>query len=84
LLLLRPLRRMRLLPEETLRLTIILVLGAILGIGLGIGLPAAMGTTDDYSTPSVSSILHLDRWHKSDKKNNAGLRLEPARLIDHF
>ncbi|MGH7034802.1 MAG: hypothetical protein ACREFL_13805 [Stellaceae bacterium] len=61
-----------------MRLTFILMLGGILGIALGIGLPAAMGTLDDYSAGGVP-VLHLDRGAAND-----GLRLEPARLIDHF
>jgi hypothetical protein len=64
--------------EDILRLTFILLLGGILGIALGIGLPAAMGTLDDYAARGVPA-LHLDRGKATD-----GLRLEPARLIDHF
>lgn len=70
--------RMQLPWEEALRLTFILLLGGILGIALGIGLPAAMGTLDDYSVRGVS-VHHLDRGKATD-----GLRLEPARLIDHL
>ncbi|HKT20421.1 MAG TPA: hypothetical protein VJR47_20365 [Stellaceae bacterium] len=72
-----------LLLEETLRLTMILVLGAMLGIALGIGLPAAMGTPDDYIARDVPPVLHLERWRNSDK-SGGGLRLEPAKLTDHL